>query len=80
MATKKPSLKSTKAEILAAYDELEKEKIAIKSQLNQAAKETSSPIQEQQTLVVPKMNQSQSIQQKIILTIENESCIPKWIQ
>lgn len=71
MATKKPSVKSTKAEILAAYNELEKEKLAIKSQLNQSAKETPSPIKEQQTLVVPKMNQAQSIQQKLNSTIEN---------
>ena len=38
MATKKPNDKSTKVEILQAYDELAKEKAALKSQIEQLEK------------------------------------------
>lgn len=71
MVTKKPSAKSTKAEILAAYDELTKE-TAIKSQLDQLAKEKPSPVKEKQIIGgEPKMNSSLSVQQKMNSTIEN---------
>lgn len=70
MVSKKPSAKSTKAEILAAYNELAKEKSTIKSQLDQSAKEQPSLVKEQ-SVVVSKMNQSLTVQQKMNLTIEN---------
>lgn len=70
MVSKKPSAKSTKAEILAAYNELAKEKSTIKSQLDQSAKEQPSLVKEQ-PVVVSKMNQSLTVQQKMNLTIEN---------
>lgn len=70
MVSKKPSAKSTKAEILAAYNELTKEKSTIKSQLDQSAKEKPSLVKEE-IVVVSKMNQSLTVQQKMNLTIEN---------
>ncbi len=86
MTIKKPSAKSTKAEILEAYEELSKEKASIKSQLDQAIKEkkTTPVVKEQikeqvkesvkiETKIEDKsvMNQSQSAQQKINVTIES---------
>lgn len=70
MISKKPSAKSTKAEILAAYNELAKEKSTMKSQIDQLAKEKPSLVKEE-TAVVSKMNQSLTVQQKMNLTIEN---------
>lgn len=71
MVSKKPSAKSTKAEILAAYDELAKEKSTIKSHLDQLAKEKPSLVKEKIAVVEPKMNQSLTVQQRMNLTIEN---------
>ncbi|HCF28314.1 MAG TPA: hypothetical protein DEV81_14185, partial [Cyanobacteria bacterium UBA11049] len=71
MVTKKPSAKSTKAEILTAYDELTKEKAALKSQLDRIAKEQPSPVEEKQIVVEPNMNKSQILQQKMNYTIES---------
>lgn len=70
MVAKKPSAKSTKAEILAAYDEVAKEKVVLKSQLDQVSKDKKSPVQEKQTVESPTMNQS-SLQQKMNYTIES---------
>jgi hypothetical protein len=78
MAAKKPNSKSTKAEILQAYEELAQEQATLKSELEQAKKEKSStstftetkkpePKQEQK----PAMNQQRSIQQKMNDTIAN---------
>lgn len=74
MVVKKPSAKSTKAEILEAFDELEKEKSELKSQMDKLAK--NPPVQatkEQPVLPVAKevMSQSQSVQQKMNYTIES---------
>jgi hypothetical protein len=74
VVVKKPSAKSTKAEILEAFDELEKEKSELKSQMDKLAK--NLPVQttkEQPILPITKevMNQSQSVQQKMNYTIES---------
>ena len=71
MVAKKPSAKSTKTEILTAYDELTKEKAALKSQLDRIAKEQPFPVKEKEIVVVPNMNKSQMLQQKMNYTIEN---------
>ncbi|BAY25705.1 hypothetical protein NIES2100_55110 [Calothrix sp. NIES-2100] len=72
MVAKKPTDKSTKAEILQAYEELAKETAAVKTQLNQALKETQSVIKNQPKLE-PKtaMNQPSTVQQKMNYTIES---------
>lgn len=70
MVTKKPSAKSTKAEILTAYEEMVKEKAALKTQLDRVAKEQPSPVKEK-IVAVPNMNKSQSLQQKMNYTIES---------
>lgn len=63
MVARKPSAKSTKVEILAAYDELVKEKIALKSQLDKLAKEAAIPVKEKSTPEPkPDMNQSSTVQ------------------
>jgi hypothetical protein len=72
MAIKKPTDKNTKVEILQAYEELAKETIAVKSQLNQLLKQQQpatkeKPIQEAKT----PMNQPSTIQQKMNYTIES---------
>lgn len=71
MVTKKPSAKSTKAEILEAFDELAKEKAALKSQIEQLSKDKQSLVKEKQTVEPPTMNQSQSLQSKMNHTIES---------
>ena len=74
MVVKKPSVKSTKAELLEAFDELAKEKTELKAQIDKLAH--SSPgkvIKEQSELPAKKevMNQSSSVQQKMNYTIES---------
>ncbi|MBW4644200.1 MAG: hypothetical protein KME23_14650 [Goleter apudmare HA4340-LM2] len=72
MAIKKPNDKNTKVEILQAYEELAKETIAVKSQLNQLLKEQQS-VATEKPLLEPKisMNQPSTIQQKMNYTIES---------
>jgi uncharacterized coiled-coil protein SlyX len=71
MAIKKPNDKNTKVEILQAYEELAKETIAAKSQLNQLLKEQQS-VTKEKPIVEPKisMNQPSTVQQKMNATIE----------
>ena len=71
MVTKKPSAKSTKAEILTAYDELTQEKADLKSQLDRIAKQPSSVKEKQIVVEEQKMNKSQTLQQKMNYTIES---------
>ncbi|MDZ8053074.1 MAG: hypothetical protein RMX68_003310 [Aulosira sp. ZfuVER01] len=72
MVVKKPTDKSTKAEILQAYEELAKETAAVKTQLNQALKENQSVAKEKPKLE-PKttMNPQSTVQQKMNYTIES---------
>lgn len=71
MATKKLTDKSTKAEILQAYEELLKEAAAAKSQLNQALKENQAVTQEKpKEEVKPTMNKPSNVQQKMNATLE----------
>lgn len=72
MVVKKPTDKSTKAEILQAYEELAKETTAVKTQLNQVLKENQSTTKEKPKLE-PKtvMNQPITVQQKMNYTIES---------
>ncbi|AFY32079.1 hypothetical protein [Calothrix sp. PCC 7507] len=72
MALKKPNDKNTKVEILQAYEELAKETIAAKSQLNQLLKEQQS-VTKERPLAEPKISMSQpsTIQQKMNNTIES---------
>jgi uncharacterized coiled-coil protein SlyX len=72
VVVKKPNDKNTKVEILQAYEELVKEKAALKSQLEQVGQENQSvvqeqPIREQKT----PMNQLSSVQEKMNNTIES---------
>jgi uncharacterized coiled-coil protein SlyX len=71
MAIKKPNDKNTKVEILQAYEELAKETIAAKSQLNQLLKEQQS-VTKEKPVVESKivMNQQSTVQQKMNATIE----------
>ncbi len=72
MVVKKPTDKNTKVEILQAYEELAKEKAALKSQLDQVAKENQSGTKEQPKLEqTTAMNQLSSVQQKMNNTIES---------
>lgn len=80
MAVKKPTDKSTKAEILQAYEELAQEKAALKSQLDQALKDNKSvasqpvtPVIKEQPKAEPKtvMSQPSTVQQKMNNTIES---------
>lgn len=71
MVTKKPSAKNTKAEILEAFDELAHEKAALKSQVEQLAKDKQVQVKETQIIQSHNMNQSQSVQQKMNYTIED---------
>lgn len=69
MAVKKPNEKNTKAEIIQAFDELAKEKAALKSQIDQLQKQNS--VTPEPKLESKKtMNQS-PIQQKMNSTIES---------
>lgn len=72
MAARKPNDKNTKVEILQAYEELAKEKTALKSQLDQLQK-SSQPVNQQKPTLEAKtaMNQSSNVQQKMNSTIEN---------
>ncbi len=77
MPTKKPTDKNTKVEILQAYEELVKEKAALKSQLEQTNKQNnassnSNTTIKEKSITEPKtMNSSASIQQKMNYTIES---------
>jgi DNA repair exonuclease SbcCD ATPase subunit len=73
MPSKKPTEKSTKAEILQAYEEIAKEKSALKSELDQALKTPHPVAVKEKPPSEPKtpMNQTTSIQQKMNSTIEN---------
>lgn len=73
MVVKKPSDKNTKVEILQAYEELTKEKAALKSQLDQVVKGNQS-VTKEMPKVEQKMsvnNQSSTIQQKMNYTIQS---------
>ena len=70
MATKKPTDKNTKAEILQAYEELVKEQAALKTQLEQKPTEKPPATKEQpkpESKPEPKiaMTQPTTIQQKM---------------
>ncbi|PSM47704.1 hypothetical protein C7Y66_18500, partial [Chroococcidiopsis sp. CCALA 051] len=71
MVVRKLSEKSTKAEILAAYEEMSKEKTILKSQLDKLAKETS--VVQAKPISEPKlaMNQSATVQQRMNSIIDN---------
>lgn len=73
MAVKKPTDKSTKVEILQAYEELAKEKADLKSQLDQALKNNQPITTKEQPKVEQKifMPQSSTVQQKMNNTIES---------
>ncbi len=72
MVVKKPTDKNTKVEILQAYEELVKEKAALKSELEKVANENQSGIKEQPKLEQKTaMNQLSSVQQKMNNTIES---------
>jgi hypothetical protein len=75
VVVRKPNEKNTKVEILQAYEELAKEKVALKSQVDQLAKANNSVTQqpEQPKIVEPKiaMNQPKTVQQKMNNTIES---------
>jgi uncharacterized coiled-coil protein SlyX len=72
VVVKKPTDKNTKVEILQAYEELVKEKAALKSQLEQVGKENPSIAQEQPRLEQKTpMNQLSSVQEKMNNTIES---------
>ncbi|MBD2353487.1 hypothetical protein H6G41_02425 [Tolypothrix sp. FACHB-123] len=76
MVAKKPTDKSTKAEILQAYEELAKEAASVKTQLNQVLKENQSLSQsssKDKPKIEPKttMNQPSTVQQKMNYTIES---------
>ncbi|MEA5621979.1 hypothetical protein [Nostoc sp. UHCC 0251] len=72
MVVKKPTDKNTKVEILQAYEELAKEKAALKLQLEQVAKENQPGTKEQPKLEQKTpMNQLSSVQQKMNNTIES---------
>lgn len=74
MVVKKPSAKSTKAEILEAFDELASEKAELKSQIDKLTKNPQSQVIKEQIvlpLVKEVMNPSQAVQQKMNYTIES---------
>jgi uncharacterized coiled-coil protein SlyX len=72
VVAKKPTDKSTKAEILQAYEELAKEAASVKTQLNQVVKENQS-VNKDKPKIEPKnhMNQPSTVQQKMNYTIES---------
>jgi uncharacterized coiled-coil protein SlyX len=69
---KKPTEKNTKVEILQAYEDLAKETVALKSQLNQVQRDSQSTTKEkpkvEQNIT---MNQPTTVQQKMNYTIES---------
>ncbi|MDJ0619288.1 MAG: hypothetical protein QNJ63_21520 [Calothrix sp. MO_192.B10] len=69
MATRKPNAKNTKAEILQAYEELLKEKAALKSQINQKIKPPSTN-QTSRAEINMSTNQPTNIQQKMNFIID----------
>ncbi|MDJ0734258.1 MAG: hypothetical protein QNJ47_09315 [Nostocaceae cyanobacterium] len=69
MATRKPNAKNTKAEILQAYEELLKEKAALKSQIDQKAKNSASN-QTPKPEVKMSTNQPSNVQQKMNFIID----------
>ncbi|MDJ0798796.1 MAG: hypothetical protein QNJ51_18580 [Calothrix sp. MO_167.B12] len=69
MASRKPNAKNTKAEILQAYEELLKEKAALKSQINQKIKPNSTN-QTSRTEINMSTNQPTNIQQKMNFIID----------
>ncbi|PMB03431.1 hypothetical protein CEN49_23245 [Fischerella thermalis CCMEE 5273] len=74
MPSKKPNERNTKSEILEAYNEIFKEKAALKSQLEQLAKERDSVQKNQINSTIENkamMNQPVTIQQKMNFTIES---------
>ncbi len=71
MAARKPNDKNTKVEILQAYDELAKEKVALKSQLEQLHKNSQITQEKPKFEPKPAMNQPPTVQQKMNFTIEN---------
>lgn len=80
MPAKKPTDKNTKAEILQAYEELAKEKAALKTELDAAAKQNNTAALAPKATVKEKpvekevkttMNSSASVQQKMNSTIES---------
>ncbi|GAX40043.1 hypothetical protein NIES4075_10050 [Tolypothrix sp. NIES-4075] len=75
MAARKPNDKNTKVEILQAYEELAKEKAALKSQIDQLQKNSQSATLEKPKLEPKAMNQSSTVQQKMNSTIENLAII-----
>jgi uncharacterized coiled-coil protein SlyX len=72
VVVKKLTDKNTKVEILQAYEELAKEKAALKSQLDQAGKQ-NQPVAQEKPRVEQKtaMNQPSTVQQKMNSTIES---------
>ena len=79
MATKKPSDKSTKAEILEAYNELLKEKAAIKSQFEQVAKNNHSGSLQPKKEEIATMSQPITAQEKMNYIIDNLLKNSTWI-
>ncbi|PMB17909.1 hypothetical protein [Fischerella thermalis] len=74
MPSKKPNERNTKSEILEAYNEILKEKAALKSQLEQLAKERNSVQKNQINSTIENKamsNQAVTIQQKMNFTIES---------
>ncbi|MBH8561192.1 hypothetical protein I8748_03190 [Nostoc sp. CENA67] len=72
MPVKKPTEKNTKVEILQAYEDLAKETAALKTQLNQALKDSQSAIKDKPKLQqTTTMNQPSTVQQKMNYTIES---------
>ncbi|MUG94929.1 hypothetical protein F7734_22200 [Scytonema sp. UIC 10036] len=77
MPAKKPNDKNTKAEILQAYEELAKEKVELKSQLDRlhkSANSVNSSVTKDETKIETKptiMNQASNVQQKMNSTIES---------
>ena len=71
LVAKKLNEKNTKAEILAAYDELSKENTVLKSQLDKLAKET--PVVQAKITAEPKlaMSQPSTVQQRMNFIIDN---------
>lgn len=75
MVARKPNDKNTKVEILQAYEELAKEKAALKSQIDQLQKGSQSATLEKPKLEPKAMNQSSTVQQKMNSTIEKLAII-----
>jgi uncharacterized coiled-coil protein SlyX len=72
VASKKPTDKNTKAEILQAYEELVKETAGLKTQLNQIQKDSQTVNKDKPKIEqTPAMNKPSTIQQKMNYTIES---------